>query len=180
MNSDDALCAAGKAGHDLALASLIGGNLFGRWALHPALTDVSDPAQRGRVLNRAWRRYGTINSIALLTLVGGYLPERRRKSSARFRTRTERTLTTAQDIALGAVVVTGVASAASGIGFAKQAPGGAVPMESGTEPTAEATPRAAKLKSALNTLGALSLVAEVALLLINVALGQRPRLRLPY
>ncbi len=180
MSSHDIQAGAGRAAHDLALASLIGGNLFGRLAMHPALTDVSDATERGRVLNRAWRRYGTINSLALVTLVAGWLPERRHKAHSRFRTRTERTLTTAQDIALGAVVVTGLASAASGVGFAQQAPGGAVPMESGTEAAPEAPPRAAKLKHLLNALGALHLGACIGLLGVNAVLDQRPRLRQPY
>jgi hypothetical protein len=53
----------GRGAHDLALAALIGGNLFGRVAMNPALTDVSDKTERGRVLNRAWRRYGAVNSL---------------------------------------------------------------------------------------------------------------------
>jgi len=180
MKPADAVAGAGRAAHDLALAALIGGNLFGRWALHPALTDVSDAGERGKVLNRAWRRYGTINSLALATLVAGWLPERRTKARARFRTRTERTLTTAQDVALGAVVVTGLASALSGVGFAQQAPQGAVPMTSGTEPAPEATQRATTLKRVLNALGALQLAATIALLVVNAVLAQRPRLRQPY
>ena len=70
----DTVSSAGRAAHDVALAALLGGNLFGRTAIHPALSEVSDKAERGRVLNRAWRRYGTVNSAALATLVAGWLP----------------------------------------------------------------------------------------------------------
>ena len=59
----DALPILARASQDVALAALIGGNLFGRVALNPALEDVSDKSERGRVLNRAWRRYGTVNSL---------------------------------------------------------------------------------------------------------------------
>ena len=72
----DTLSSAGRAAHDVALGALIGGNLFGRVAMHPALADVSDKAERGKVLNRAWRRYGTVNSLALGTIVAGWLPAR--------------------------------------------------------------------------------------------------------
>jgi hypothetical protein len=168
----DTASSAGRTAHDLALAALIGGNLFGRLAMHPALADVSDKGQRGKVLNRAWRRYGTVNSLALATLVAGWLPARLNEAHPRWLSARERRLAVAKDISMGAVVVTGLASAASGIGFAQQAPGGAVPMETGTEPAPEAPQRAARLKRALNALSALNLVAEVALLAANASLSQ--------
>ncbi len=52
----DAISSAGRAAHDVALGALIGGNLFARAAMHPALRLVSDPHERGRVVNRAWQR----------------------------------------------------------------------------------------------------------------------------
>src|ERR1700685_308915 len=61
---------------DAALAALLGGNLFGRVAMHPALSGVSDKQERGKVLNRAWRRYGTVNSVALAALVAGWASAR--------------------------------------------------------------------------------------------------------
>jgi hypothetical protein len=168
----DTASSAGRTAHDLALAALIGGNLFGRLAMHPALADVSDKGQRGKVLNRAWRRYGTVNSLALATLVAGWLPARLNEAHPRWLSARERRLAVAKDISMGAVVVTGLASAASGIGFAQQAPGGAVPMETGTEPAPEAPQRAARLKRALNALSALNLLAEVGLLAANASLSQ--------
>ncbi len=178
---NDSVSSAGRAAHDLALAALIGGNLFGRVAMHPALEDVGDKTQRGRVLNRAWRRYGTINSLALATVVAGWVPARLNETRPRWLSPRERRLARAKDVAMGAVVLTGLASAAGGVGFAQQAPNGAVPMNSGTDPAPEASRRAARLKRAVNTLGALNLVAEVTLLATNAALAQtgfrRPPLR---
>lgn len=177
----DTASSAGRTAHDFALAALIGGNLFGRLAMHPALSDVSDKGQRGKVLNRAWRRYGTINSLALGTLVAGWLPARLNESHPRWLSDRERRLALAKDISMGAVIVTGLASAVGGVGFAQQAPGGAVPMETGTEPAPEAPQRAAALKRVVNALSALNLVAEIALLAANASLSQasfrRPRVR---
>jgi hypothetical protein len=166
-----------RAAHDLALAALIGGNLFGRVAMHPALTSVSDQSERGRVLNRAWRRYGIVNSLALLTLVSGWLEERRRHEAPRRRRwplarrapETERTWQRAEDAATVAVLITGLASALSGVTFAQQAPKGAVPMRSGSEPAPEATASAARLKKAVNALGALNLASELALVAVDSA-----------
>jgi len=49
----------GRAAHDLGLAGLLGGNLYGRLALHPGVTEISDAAERGKVVNAAWRGPGS-------------------------------------------------------------------------------------------------------------------------
>lgn len=168
----DTLSSAGRAAHDVALGALLGGNLFGRVAMHPALADVSDKAERGKVLNRAWRRYGTVNSLALATIVAGWLPARLNEAHPRWLSPQERRLAQAKDIAMGAVVVTGLASAAGGVEFAQQAPDGAVPMASGDRPAPETPVKAARLKRALSVLGALNLTADVALAAVNASLAQ--------
>ena len=154
---------------DLALAALIGGNLFGRVAMHPALTDVSDSAERGKVLSRAWRRYGVVNSLALGTLVAGWLPSRLNAEHGRFSTSRDRVASVAEDAAMGAIVITGLASAAAGVSFSQMAPGGAVPMRSGHDPAPDTPPRAARMKRVVNALGAANLAAGVALLAVHSA-----------
>jgi hypothetical protein len=168
----DAASSIGRAAHDVALAALLGGNLFGRVAMNPALEDVGDKSERGRVLNRAWRRYGTVNSLALATLVAGWLPARLNEAHPRWLSADERRLAIAKDVSVGAVVVTGLASAASGVRFAQQAPGGAVPMQSGHNSADETPTGAARLKRAVNLLGALNLLSEVALVTANASLSQ--------
>jgi hypothetical protein len=168
----DLASSIGRASHDVALAALLGGNLFGRFAMNPALEDVGDKSERGRVLNRAWRRYGTVNSLALVTLVAGWLPARLNEARPRWLSPTERRLAVAKDVAMGAVVVTGLASAVGGVRFAQQAPGGAVPMESGRDSAPETPARAAGLKRVVNALGALNLGSELALVTVNASLAQ--------
>jgi hypothetical protein len=175
----DVVAGAGRSAQDLALAALIGGNLFGRVAMHPALTEVSDKAERGKVLNRAWRRYGVVNSLALGTLVAGWLPARLNGARSRWLSPRERGLVLAEDLAMGAVVVTGLASAAGGVGFSRQAPGGAVPMTSGHDPAPETPARAARIKRVLNALGAANLAAGMALVAVNSALAQANLRRAP-
>jgi hypothetical protein len=162
-----------QLGEQLSVAALVGGNLFGRLAMAPALTQISDPSERGKVLNRSWRAYGTVNSLALIVLVGSWVPNRRRDLTALWLSRRERALVLTKDTMVAGVVVTGLASAATGVGFARQAPGGAVPMESGHDPAPEASGRATKLKELVNRLGALNLAFEVGLIATNVALIQR-------
>lgn len=167
-----------QLGQELSLAALIGGNLFGRVAMGPALSQIGDKTERGRVLNRAWRTYGTVNSLALLTLAASWFPNRRAELGVLWVSRSERALVLAKDTMVTGVVVTGIASAATGVGFAREAPGGAVPMESGHDPAPEASGRASDLKAALNRLGALNLAFEVGLVTVNVALLQRRTRRL--
>ncbi len=163
---------AGQIAQDTSLAALLGGNLFGCLAMHPALVQVSDQSERGKVLNQAWRRYGTVNSLALVGLVGGW-GSVRGNERGRLRTSRHRTvLVVAKDVTVGAVVITGVASAVGGIGFSRQAPAGAVPMADGTDPAAGTPARAAKLKRTVNLLGGLNLAAELSLVAVNGLLAR--------
>lgn len=146
-----------RTSRNLALSALLGGNLFGRLAMSPALEEVSDKAERGKVLNRAWRRYGAVNSTALALLIAGWLGERKGASNG----------ISAEDVVVGAVAITGLASAAGGVGFAQQAPGGAVPMQDGAEVAPETPARAASIKRLVNALGALNLASEVALVVLS-------------
>src|ERR1700750_3074783 len=66
----------GRAAQDIGLAGLLGGNLFARLAMHPSVTEISDKTERGRLVNAAWRRYGTINSLGLAALIAGWVPAR--------------------------------------------------------------------------------------------------------
>src|SRR4051794_23112904 len=122
--------AAARAAEHLGLSALLGGNLFGRVAMHPALEGVCTPEDRGKVVNDAWRRYGTVNSLSLAAVIGGWLLSRDQVR--------DRDLALAKDVAVGAVTVTGIASAVAGVRFGKAAPGGAVPLESGSEAAAGA------------------------------------------
>jgi hypothetical protein len=161
---------AARIAQEGALAALIGGNLFGRVAMHPALADISDKTERGRVLNHAWRRYGTVNSLSLVALVAGWAASRPEPTRSRWHGSARSSLVLAKDIAVGAVVVTGLASAAGGVSFAHQAPDGAVPMDDGAEPSPETPPRASRLKHAVNVLGGLNLAAELSLVGIDALL----------
>src|SRR5947209_14447072 len=155
--------AIGRTAHQLGVAALLGGNLFGRFAMHPALASVSDQAERGAVVNRAWRRYGTVNSVALVAVVAG--------------SRVDGARSPARDAAVAAVAVTGLATAVEGMRFAGSAPGGAVPLASGGEPAAETPPAAARLKRIVGVLGALNLASDAALLAIDSLSVPRPSRR---
>jgi hypothetical protein len=173
------LSQVGRAAHDLGVAGLLGGNLFGRLALHPSVTEISDEKERGRVVNAAWRRYGTINSLGLLAIVVGWVGARGNEASDRRLSVQERRLARAKDVLVGVVAATGVASGVQGMRFAAKAPGGAVPLRDGDHTADTASDEARRAKRRLNVLGAASLLAEAGLVTVNAALDQRSFRRPP-
>jgi hypothetical protein len=171
------LSQVGRAAHDIGLAGLLGGNLFGRLALHPSVTEISDPSERGRVVNAAWSRYGAVNSLALLAVVGGWAGARVNEAADRRLSAPERRLARAKDVLVAVVGATGIATAAQGIAFARSAPGGAVPLADGDHAAASASDRSRRAKRRVNALGAAALVAELGLVAVNAALEQRQHRR---
>ena len=59
-----ALSTAAWAAHDVGLATAIGGTLYGRTALQPALHEIDDPEERDRVSSDAWQRFSWLNLAA--------------------------------------------------------------------------------------------------------------------
>jgi len=166
------LSQVGRAAHDLGLAGMLGGNLFGRLALHPSVTAITHHVERGAVVNAAWTRQGTINGLGLLAVVAGWAGARLDEAHDRNLSPRERQLARAKDGLVGAVAVTGLATMVEGIRFARQAPDGAVPLEDGDHAAVEATPKQAALKRRLNVLGVAAIASETALVVVNAALTQ--------
>ena len=167
------LSQVGRAAHDLGLAGLLGGNLFGRLALHPSVTEISDQHERGKLVNAAWRRYGTVNSLSLLAVASGWAGARAAEARDHRLSPEERRLARAKDVLVGVVAVMGVATAVEGVRFSRSAPNGAVPLRDGDHAAVDASPESALRKRRLNVLGAAGLAAEVALVGVNSALGQQ-------
>ncbi len=166
------LSKVGRAASDVGLAGLLGGNLFGRLALHPSVTEISNQEERGRLVNAAWRRYGTVNSLSLLAVTAGWAGARLNEAGDSRLSPVERRLARAKDVLVGVVTVSGLATAVTGVRFSRSAPGGSVPLRDGDHTAVQASPESARLKRRLNALGAASLVAEVALVSVNSALAQ--------
>ncbi len=166
------LSKAGRAAQDVGLAGLLGGNLFGRFALHPSVTAISDAGERGKIVNAAWRRYGTIQSLSLAALGAGWAGARLDEAADRRLSPVERRLARAKDVLVGAVAVTGLATAAQGVRFSRMAPEGAVSLADGDHAAPEATEQQRRAKRRVSALGAASLAAEVGLVAVNAALAQ--------
>ncbi len=168
----DTLSSLGRAGHDIGLGALIGGNLFARVAMHPSLTEISDERERGKVLNRSWRRYGAVNLVALGAVVGGWAGARADEARPRMLSGRERGLAVAKDAAVAVVAATGIAAAIQGMRFAGTEPDGAVPLESGDRTSAAASDTAARRKRRINAIGTVHLGSALSLAAINAGLSQ--------
>jgi hypothetical protein len=163
----------GRAAHDIGLAGVLGGNLFGRLALHPSVTEISDAAERGKVLNAAWRRYGVIQSVGLAAVVGGWTLARAQEARDDRLSPAERRLARAKDALVGVVTLTGAATAAAGIRFSHTAPDGAVPLQDGDHAAPSASGEAKRAKRRVSALGLVAIVAEAGLVGVNAALAQQ-------
>lgn len=172
---------AGRVVHDLGLASIFGGQLFGRAALHPAVEKISDPYERGQVVNAAWRRYGTINGFGLLAVGVVHLAARLTGEASGRGTLTpsERRLTHVKDGLVAGNFVTGLATAVAGTRFARQAPDGRVPLTDGDHVSAQATDQQASTKRLLNVLGVTAIATEAALVAVTAALDTEHERRAP-
>ena len=163
----------GRAAHDIGLAGLLGGNLFGRLALHPSVTEISDKAQRGALINAAWRRYGVVNSVSLLAVLTGWVGARANEAAPSRLSPAERRLALAKDALIGLVAVTGVADRRRGCPLR---PAGARRRRAarGRRPRrARGIGQPAAGERRLNALGLASLAAELGLVGVNAALAQQ-------
>jgi hypothetical protein len=175
----DALANATRAAHDVGLAAWLGGSMFGKFALNPALEEISSRAERGSVSNAAWNSYNPINAVGLGTAAVGWAAARATEASSGELTGRERVLSRVKDGLMGGAVLTGLLSGVQGARLARQAPDGAVPIESGTAPATNTPPAAAKIQRSLGVLGTLNIAAGVALVAVNAMLAQTGHSRPP-
>jgi hypothetical protein len=132
--------------HDMGLAVWFGGSLAGAVAVNGAAADVPDPSMRLRVANAGWARWTPVNAAAIAAhLIGGAgLLEANRDRVA-----TQRGVgatTVAKLVLTGAALAVTAYSRALGKKL-QQADG--VPVQGGTDPTAETPPELARAQRQL-------------------------------
>jgi hypothetical protein len=166
------LSQAGWVVHDVGLATSIGGSLFGKTALEPALDRVvSDTREHEQISEKAWTRFSWLNlaahaAFAIPWIVG------RRMLSGREVSRRARRLTRVKDVLVGAGLITGVATIALGKLLHKRMREQEAPIEERIEGIVEgveehkpvALERAVKATSTLNLLAVLGIAAVTKLL----------------
>jgi len=133
------------------------------------VSTISDKSERGRVLNEAWMRFQTIGTLAMASTVAmwrlGGLKEAESNLDA--------TLAGLKNLLLGGALLTSVASAIVGMRIARQAPEGATPVESGTEPAPETPEEAARSQRLSAFLGAATVALVAGVLGLSSALEVR-------
>ena len=179
MTTSDALANTTRALHDVGLAAWLGGSMFGKFALNPAVGRISDKADRGKVVNAAWNGYNAVNTIGLGAVALGWLGARVTETRNGQLSDRERALSRAKDALVATAVVTGVVNGVEGARLARQAPAGAVPIEDGTTPAPETPPAAASIQKRLRLLGDVNIVIGVALAAVNAVLAQQNYSRPP-
>ena len=161
-----------RAAHDVGLALWLGGAAFGKFALNPSLTKIPGHSDRGRVANAAWNGYNAINAAGLGAAALGWGAARFTEARPSNLSAREKALSSAKDGLMAAALVSGLVNGVQGARLARQAPDGAVPVETGTRPTAETPPKAARIQRSLETLGNLNILSGVGLVAINAVLAQ--------
>lgn len=166
------LSTIGWVAHNVGLGACFGGLLFGKTALNPSLSVVDSKADRGKILNTTWNRYNIINVASFATAAATWFPGRLGLSGAEIDQQT-RNLVLAKDVLFGIGAITGLASVIQGRALANQAPGGAVPIESGTTPAPETPEKAAGLLRSVNLLGNLNVGVTGGILGITTILSMK-------
>lgn len=157
----------GQAAHDVGMAAWLGGAMFGKLAHNPSLRQIASHTERGKVANAAWNGYNVVNAAGLGSAALTYAAARFTELRSSNLSDREETLATVMDVLMGASVVTGVVNGVLGAALARQAPEGAVPLETGVVP-AEETPRdAARIARSLDVMGTLNILAGVGLVAAN-------------
>lgn len=159
--------------HDLGLAASFGGLLFGRTAMNPSLQYIeSSKADRGRVLNKTWNRYNTVNILSFGFATASWFAGRA-ALSGRSIDDDAQNLSRIKDLLYISGAVSGLASVVSGLRLANQAPDGAVPIEDGSTPAIETPEEAAKLLRTVNALGSVNLAITASLIGLTTALAMK-------
>jgi len=173
------LSSAAWIAHDVGLATAIGGTMFGREALEPALDEISDRHQRAQVSNVAWRRFSWLNlaghvAVAATWFVG------RSMLSGRAVSKTARTLTLAKDGLIVASLATGLASMILGRVLGSRTAHNAAIATNSSGTSDAYGPAHDRLRTAVGTLGIANLAANIGIVGVTAALSMEASQSLPF
>jgi hypothetical protein len=155
---------AARIAHDVGLGTWFGGQVFGKFALNPTVKVIDDPRTRGKVVNSGWFTFNPIGVAGLVTAAGVRAAARATELNPVRQTPAERKLSMLEDALLGTSVALTALTGVQGKRLAAQAPEGAVPIKSGTEPAPETPEPAAKLQRSIGVLGNSALLAGLGVL----------------
>lgn len=160
------LSSAAWIAHDVGLATAIGGTLFGREALHPALREgIDDQNDRDRVADAAWRKFSWVNLAAHAAMASTWFAGRAMLTGREVK-RTSRPLTLAKDALIVASLATGVASVVIGRLLGKR-------VREQQTVTMQDRERVETLRRAVSAAGLVNLAANLGIMGLTTALAMQ-------
>jgi hypothetical protein len=166
------LSTSGWVLHDLGLATSVGGAIFGKTGLHPAVRKISSKEERGLVTNEAWRDFSPINLFSHVAVVLTWLTGRA-GLSGRSIDRGTRRLVYVKDALVGTYLASGLTSTAAGYALSRASQGAPPQIESGSEPSSEAPERARVLQRTSDIAGFVNLAAGAAIIGVTAVLATK-------
>jgi hypothetical protein len=158
--------------HDLGLAAWFGGSLMGAVGLNGATAQVEEPRQRLRVADAGWNRWTPVNLAGIAAhLAGGAVLLGANKGR----------LASQQGVGRATVVKTALTGAALAATAWSRALGarldeaGEVPVEGGTDPSADTPEDVAKAQRQLKVLQWVIPALTGAVLVVNARMGEQQR-----
>ena len=168
-----ALSTAAWVTHDLGTAIGVGGSLFGRVALEPAVRHIEDREQRGQVVNDAWRRFGAVQIGALAVMATTWYVGRAKLGGAAVGGNGVHGLVVAKDILVGTTFASAVGAAITGNLMTKRRGSQAVPMNNKGEVAGDAPRAERRLGRVTDAFGLLNLIAGVGVVAVTAILAMQ-------
>jgi hypothetical protein len=149
------LSTASRVVHDLGLAVCFGGTLFGKVAFNPSVGTLASKPEHGRVGGTTWNRFNVLNAASFGAAMLGW-SYWRLGSGGKEANRRAHGLSLTKDVLTGVAASTGLVALVAQVVLNHQAPGGAVPLETGGVPAPEASKKAARLQRLVGALGSVN------------------------
>lgn len=158
--------------HELGLATSIGGTMYGRSAMQPALRSVSEAQERDRVADLAWRRFNRMNLAAHGAMAATWFVGRQMLTGGEVSGRA-RSMVRAKDALVVASLATGIASALLGRALGRRVEQQRGPAsESETDGGGRREVDGARgLHRAVSAVGNLNLLANAGILAVTTMLS---------
>ena len=166
----DRLSTAARVAHDLGLAACFGGTLFGKAAFNPSVGVVDSKPERGRIGGTTWNRFNALNTASFALAAATWLYGRLGPAGEEMDRRAPR-LVRAKDALFGVAGATGMAVLVLQILLYRQAPQGAVPLETGSVPAPEASALASLMQRSVSALGSVHVALFAALVAATAVLS---------
>ncbi len=164
------LATAARIAHNLGLAACFGGTLFGKVAFNPSVGVVASKPERGKVGGKTWNRFNALNTASFVVAAATWL-SRRLGMAGDETDRRARNLVLAKDVLMGVAGCTGLTVLILQIVLYRQAPEGAVPLETGGVPAAEASERTSRLQRAVSALGSVHIALFAGIVALTTMLS---------